>query len=142
MALTGIDIKTFKIMRKIVGAIVLGIMLSTFAYAQDRPQHRWDTSPKERTERVVAHLTRTLDLTEQQQVDIRAFHQQQMEEAQTAMAEAETRQARHEIRHTQRQLMDEKLSTLLTKAQLEEYEMMKENRKHKRKGAARGNRNE
>ena len=66
-------------MRKIIGAIILGIMMSTFAYAQESAEQEtpletkqcqrvenW-MSPEERADRMINHLTEKLDLTEAQQ---------------------------------------------------------------------------
>ena len=73
-------------MRQIIGAIILGIMMSTFAYAQElaeqdaspETKHRQRSenrmSPEERADRMINHLTEKLDLTEVQQTQIKGFH--------------------------------------------------------------------
>lgn len=133
-------------MRKIIGAIVLGIMLSTFAYAQEavdsKPHHarkgQRAATPEERTERMINRLTERLDLTEAQQAEIKAFHLAQREAGQAQMADADTREARMEIREAHRRQMDEKLKSLLSEEQMKKYEEMKENRpEHHRKGRGR-----
>ena len=127
-------------MRKIIGAIILGIMMSTFVYAQEsaeqetssRTKHRQRgenrMSPEERADRMINHLTEKLDLTEAQQTQIKDFHLEQDDEGRTAMAEADTLEDRHEIRKKHRQQMDEKIKSLLSEDQLKAYETMKENR--------------
>ena len=136
-------------MRKVIGAIVLGIMMSTFAYAQEAPDNKphherrgqREITPEERSERMIQRLTEQLDLTEDQQAELKAFHLAQGEEGRAQMAEAQTREARHEIREAHRRQMDEKLEALLSEEQMEKYETMKENRpehRRQRKGRHRG----
>ena len=130
-------------MRKLIGAIVLGIATNSFAFSQDasednlkRPRHHQmgmrDTSPEERVERVVRRLTAKLDLTESQQAELKAFQLEQMKAGKAQMENAESWEERHEVRKAHWGKMNEKMESLLSDAQMLKYEQMKENRKQKR----------
>ncbi|WPP52970.1 hypothetical protein [Catalinimonas niigatensis] len=111
-------------------AIVFGIMISTIAFAQQKPDRNRMT-PEERAERISARLTEDLELTEEQAEEVEAIHLKYAKQA-----EAE-REARMQAMKEQHAAMERELKAVLTDEQYQKLEAKQAERKEKR-GERRG----
>lgn len=118
-------------MKKVIGAIAVGIFLSTFAYAQQGPgseRGSRNMPPEERVAKMVAHMSEKLSLSDEQQEKFTAIHLAHFEESRKLMAEAENREEAREIRTAQMLALENELAAVLSDTQMVQYNEMKEKR--------------
>lgn len=122
-------------MKKVIGAIAVGIFLSTFAYAQQGPGPERGTRnmpPEERVAKMVAHMSEKLSLTDEQKDKFTAIHLAHFEESRKLLAAAENREEGREIRTEQELALESELAAVLDDTQMVQYREMKEKRQEHR----------
>ncbi|MFP4092177.1 MAG: hypothetical protein ACLFUB_05390 [Cyclobacteriaceae bacterium] len=118
-------------MKTILTILTLAIVSLAPAMAQDQVHRR--LTAEERADRMVARLTKELDLSEEQQQSVRALHLQHMEATRTKMEEVTKLEERRRIRQEHQEAMHRDLASILTEEQLQKLDEMKEGRHKKRK---------